>query len=211
MVPNLIEWTIVTVGQWNPHIFSPQWVGNNLFHVPTVETELAVGPAFTNVRYHTPNLILIPSPDRLIVGLKNFEDATLGLMETTVKNVLQLLTHTPVSGLGINFGFIEDEPAAQLLRSFELTDTGQIGDAGYRVQATSVTRQIVGETATFLLKMTYEDGKVRFHFNFNHPITTAEQGARLLQGRVIECRNLAAAFLDAVFNLQTQEVLSNGA
>ncbi|MEX5219606.1 MAG: hypothetical protein NW701_17385 [Nitrospira sp.] len=206
MVPNLSEWTIVTVGQWNPHIFSPQWIGNQLFHVQTVETELAVGPALTNVRYHTPNLILIPGGDRLIVGLKNLEDTSLNSMEQVVRNALQLLTHTPVSALGINFGFIENDPPHDVLQVFDLSDSGILGDAGYEMQNISVTRQIVKESIMFILKMTYENGKVRFHFNFNHPIASAEEGVRLLQGRVLECRDIAMALLTTVFHLERQEV-----
>jgi hypothetical protein len=127
-------------------------------------------------------------------------------MELVARNALQLLSHTPVSALGINFGFIENDPSTDLLRTFDLSDSGSLGDAGYEVQKTSITRQITKEGTAFVSKVTYENGKVRFHFNFNHPIASAEEGVRFLQGRVLQCRNIATTFLTTIFHLQEQEV-----
>lgn len=208
MVPNLSEWTVVMVGQWNPAIFSPDWVAHNLLHIENVEAQLAVGPLVTNVRYQTETLLVIPQQDRLIVGGRNAEDATLMEMERCSKAALELLGHTPIRALGINFGFIESDPPTEMLRTFDLADAGALSDAGYQVRATDITRSIDIDSTILKLKMSLSDeGTVRFHFNFTSQVATSQQAAELLQGRVLDYRNKAHDIMSAVFNLQEEGVI----
>lgn len=208
MVPNLSEWTVVMVGQWNPAIFSPDWVAHNLLHIENVEAQLAVGPLVTNVRYQTETLLVIPQQDRLIVGGRNAEEATLLEMERCSKAALELLGHTPIRALGINFGFIESDPPTEMLRTFDLADAGALSDAGYQVRATDITRSIDIGSTILKLKMSFSnEGTVRFHFNFTSQVATSQQAAELLQGRVLDYRNKALDILSAVFNLQGEGVI----
>lgn len=206
MIANLSDWTIVSVGQWNPAIFSPTWVAQNLLHVETLETELAVGPAATNVRYRTATLILLPLQERLIVGVRNLEEASLVQAETVSRTALQLLSHTPVRAVGINFGFIENDPSPERLRTFDLHDSGTLSDGGYVVRATEITREIAIESAILKLKMTYSENSVKFHFNYTHQVASAHEAAELLGGRVLTYRDRAMNILSTVFNLQMEEV-----
>ncbi len=206
MVPNLNDWTIVMVGQWNPAIFSPDWVAQNLLHVENVDAQLAVGPLITNVRYQTDTLLLIPQQDRLIVGSRNTEETTLLDMERCSKAALELLGHTPIRALGINFGFTESDPPTEMLRTFDLADAGALADAGYQVRSADITREIEIGSTVLKLKMGLSDGTVRFHFNFTNQVATAQQAADLLQGRVLEYRNRAVGMLSTVFNLQGEGV-----
>ncbi|MES4785359.1 MAG: hypothetical protein C4294_05530 [Nitrospiraceae bacterium] len=200
MIPNLTDWTVVTVGQWNPHIFSPEWMSRHL-HMENLEAMLSVGLVGVGLRYQTPNLILIPGEDRLII-----EDGTLRQMEEAFRSALQLLSHTPVRALGINFGFIENDPPAEIVQTFDLADRGALSDAGYNVRSVEIVREIDIAPATLKLKMVFADDKVRFHFNFTHQITSAEEAATLLDGRVLNYRDRAVDILTRVFQLQRQEV-----
>ncbi|MFZ1747728.1 MAG: hypothetical protein WAU17_17560 [Nitrospirales bacterium] len=196
------------VGQWNPAIFSPDWVAHNLLHIENVEAQLAVGPLVTNVRYQTETLLVIPQQDRLIVGGRNAEEATLLEMERCSKAALELLGHTPIRALGINFGFIESDPPTEMLRTFDLADAGALSDAGYQVRATDITRSIDIGSTILKLKMSFSnEGTVRFHFNFTSQVATSQQAAELLQGRVLDYRNKALDILSAVFNLQGEGVI----
>jgi len=207
MVPNLTDWTIVMVGQWNPAIFSPDWVARNLVHEDSIETQIAVGPIARNVRYQTTNLLVIPQQDRLIIGCRNVEAATLIEMERCARTALELLSHTPINAVGINFGFIENDPSAEILRTFDLADTGILGDAGYQVGATDITREIeIAPNLVLKLRMQLKDGRVHFHFNFTQQVRTAEEAAALLGGRVADYRGRAVGMLTAIFNLQGEGV-----
>jgi hypothetical protein len=206
MVPNITDWTVVMVGQWNPAIFSPEWVARKILNTETIETELAVGPTTTNVRYSTDKLLVIPQQDRLIIASRNTEEVSLLEMESRSRTVLQLLSHTPIRALGINFGFIESNPPVEMVRTFDLSDSGALSDAGSIVKATTLIREIEIPAAILKLKMRLSGGAIHFHFNFTHPVASAQEAGDILNGKVIEYRNSAVRMLDRVFNLQTEGV-----
>ena len=210
MIANVIEWTVVIVGQWNPRMFSPMWIGRHL-GAENLETAVSVGPAVASeVRYQTQRLILLPSQERFIVGVRNVEDDTLTEMERTARTVLQLLTHTPVQALGINFGFTERDVPREMLQTFELSDSGSLSDAGYRVPTIEITRDIEIAPATLKLKMTLDGAIVRLHFNFSHQISSADEAASFLEGKVREYRDRAMDIMTNVFHLQSEEVTQSG-
>lgn len=206
MVPNVTDWTIVAVGQWNPHIFSPEWVGRNLAHTDQLQTELAVGPVGTAVRYQTPSLTIIPTDDRLIIGCRNVEQTTLQAMEAASRTTLQLLGHTPIRAIGINFGFSESDPPPEMIRTFELNDTGALSDAGYNVRSTEILREFQHEQATLKLRMVFAEASIKFHFNFTHQVASAQEASELLDGRVIRYRDHALHMLATVFDLRMEAV-----
>ena len=42
MNPSVNEWTVVAVGQWNPYIFTPEWITQHVAHAEQLETSLNV-------------------------------------------------------------------------------------------------------------------------------------------------------------------------
>jgi hypothetical protein len=204
--PILPEWTVVVVGQWNPAIFSPDWVARELLHVTVIETQLAAGPQITGVRYQSATLVVIPQPNQLILGARNDADATLVEMETATQTALRLLSHTPIQGVGVNFGFIETDPTADLIQTFDIRDSGALAENQLPARRTVITREIEWESAILNLKMSFAEGQVAFHFNYTYATTSAEEGANLLTGKVIECRNKSNVILSTIFELEAEEV-----
>jgi hypothetical protein len=206
MTPTITDWTVVLVGQWNPAIFSPQWIGQNLLHTPEVEMHLAFGAQSNAVRFQSQTLIVIPQADKLIIGARNIEEPTLREIETVAINVLQLLGHTPVKGVGINFGFNEPDPAAEMLQTFNLHDSGALADEGHNVQETQIIRQIPIQGGVLNLKLSHRAGVVDFHFNYSHSVNNAGEAANYLQNRVLQHRAQTMQILMNVFHLEAQEV-----
>lgn len=204
--PNLPEWTIVVVGQWNPAIFSPDWVARELLRVTVIETQLAAGPQISGVRYQSPTLVVIPQPNQLILGARSDTDVTLVEMETAMQAALRSLIHTPIQGVGVNFGFIETDPSVELIQTFDIRDSGALAENHLRVRRTAITREIEWGSATLNLKMSFAEGQVAFHFNYTYATTSAEEGANLLTGKVMECRNKSSDILSTIFELEAEEV-----
>lgn len=128
-------------------------------------------------------------------------------MERCSKTALEMLLHTPVRALGINFGFTESDPPTEMLKTFDLADAGALADAAYEVRSTEIMREIAIGSTILKLKMGLSDGTVRFHFNFTNQVAGAQQAADLLQGKVIEYRDKALGMLTTVFNLQEEGVV----
>jgi hypothetical protein len=109
MIPNLDTWTIVLVGGWNPKIFRPEWVGKEVFDRKNIALEVPLSPGSSVLRYNSPedSLVLIPSDDRLVIGIRKAEEPVLNKAAAIAKKVLDLLPYTPIGAIGVNFGFVE--------------------------------------------------------------------------------------------------------
>lgn len=204
--PNLSEWTVVVVGQWNPAVFSPEWVASHLLQVNPIETHLAMGPLGGGVRYQSPTLVVIPQADRLIIGARNSTESCLAQMEAAAQRVLRLLSHTPIQGVGINYGFIENDPSVDLIQTFDIRDSGALAENGLAARRTVIIREIDLAQVVLKLKLSYAEGQVGLHFNYNYAATSADAGADLLTGKAQECRNKTSDILSTIFELEGEEV-----
>jgi hypothetical protein len=202
--PNPSEWTVVVVGNWNPAIFSPNWVAQHLLNVTVIETQLSAGPQVSGLKYQSPTLVVIPHSERLIIGVRNVTDAALIEMETATQTALRLLSHTPVQGVGINFGFLETDPTAELIQTFDLRDSGTLAENQLPVRRTTIIREIDLPPAVLKLNITSAEAQVGFRFNYSYSITSAIHAADLLSGKVLECRNKTNDILSTVFELEFQ-------
>jgi hypothetical protein len=135
MQPELSEWTIVLLGQWNPYIFQPAWLAQNVF-LPGqqgIEINFVMGQGANQLRISTPQVNVIPGADRIIIGVQDNQDATLTEAERVAISILTTLRHTPLRAAGVNFGFQEPAPPAELSRHFNLSDNPQLTDIQYRL------------------------------------------------------------------------------
>jgi hypothetical protein len=135
MILNLDTSGIVLSGHWNRMIFTPEWVGPNLFHEDILVTEIALVPGFPAI-YRNTEVQLEASHQRLMVRPRiNTEQAFLRAENIAVLAV-SILSSTPLHGVGINFSFIEKEPGPPLLELFNFRDSGAIAKAKVEVNAT---------------------------------------------------------------------------
>lgn len=202
---NITECTIVILGQWNTRVFSPQWVGQNLFHTEQIESELFVSPTTTPIRYTHNNILLLPGSDRLIIGAKNLENETLELAETIAKTALELLIHTPVMALGVNFGFSENENLENVINIFQLDDNNRLSDANCEILGTEITRKINIEKTLMNLKLSHEGDQVNIHANYHFNIISAADAIEKLNGKFVQFKDAALELLNNVYDLSLSD------
>ncbi|MBS0165521.1 MAG: hypothetical protein JSR29_05550 [Nitrospira sp.] len=202
MNPDLNEWNLVVVGQWNPHIFSPQWMCNTLLNVPQVESEFVIGPLGGGMRYLTDHLAILPGQDRLIIGMRDTLDATLEEAEHITLRALDLLRHTPIRAAGVNFLYTEEVLPESVLRTFQLADNDVLADAGYEVSSTEIVRDIRVGDAVLKLKMVHSDQQpAKFYFNFHHVIDSPARADTILRGQTVGYRDRALRLLRDFYHL----------
>lgn len=212
MKPNLNEWNIVIVGQWNPHIFSPKWMCETLLDVKEIVSEFVVGPMGGGMRYMTDQLVILPGQDRLIIGPRNTTDSTLKKAEDIATKTLGLLPYTPISAVGINFSFTESNPPPEVLKTFQLTDNNHLADARYSLSNTEIIRDLEIGGTTLKLKMAHSDkGPLRLHFNFHQSVESASQAVTVMKDRIIKYRDHSIGLLKDSYHLTTDEEDKDGA
>ncbi len=111
------HWTIVILGKWNTAIFSPEWLAQNVFQTQEIGLEFGMVPGMPR-RITANKVTLIPTQSSLILAPADLDDSTLLRMEQIACTILDLLTHTPVTNVGINFGYRIAPALPELLRQF---------------------------------------------------------------------------------------------
>lgn len=205
MTPLIPEWTIVLAGGWNTNIFQPDWVAKNVFGQDEINVEFFMGAAQGALSYGAGKISLIVRPDKLIFGCKDTSTDALARAEAAALKVLELLPHTPVGAFGINFGFSEEAPSADLTRLFQTADIDPISQFGCTIQKTSLARQVAVENRILNLTHTFEAGQVIIVLNFHYPVANADTAREKLLNSAIPCRDIAKRLLANVYKLEVLE------
>lgn len=164
---------IVVVGTWNTSIFSPQWAKENLANDQEKEVVLAI-PALFNMspnRLTVDDVNIYPSTFTLMFDCVSFSDASIQSCVDKVKKISNLLSHTPVSGLGINFKFIVgDEESATLSNLFNFDDSVKIDSNKFIGLGAGIKRSF-GYREGFILNITVDKlpqgYQIEFNFHFD--------------------------------------------
>jgi hypothetical protein len=214
MLPAISDWTVVIPGSWNVAILNPNWVATELFQTAEVQVEIRIlGPEF-EFRYRHEQVTIVPRTSRVMFVMADDSATTLASVESTASRLLQLLPRTPVSAIGVNFGFTENEVPSALAEMFSLLDDNALGDRQLEILETSISRKIPwrGER-TLKFRRTLKEGAVSFHLNFHKDVPGADEARAALGGEVETFRNEAIEFLHMVYavELENQEgVVANG-
>jgi len=197
------EWTIVILGAWNKSIFHPKWLTDHIFQQKDLTIEVPMQPGLP-MRITGDGVLLIPRDDRLILGVTEVNDKLLLRMEEIAAKVLELLPHTPVSKVGLNFGYKTelDETLETRLPSLEPQGLEQ---AHLRVEARLYkwTCKFDGETINISVEV--EGKEVRIKFNFDAPVADANECRAKITGRLMEHRDTTKRMLIDLYGLGRED------
>lgn len=194
---------LVIPGAWNARIFTPEWVTKYLAEAQTVEVALGIGQPAVHLRIAFGGIYLLFFPDRIILKPENLEDARLAKMETVASKILTTLAHTPISGTGINFQFIESSPSPQDLRIFDLSDNDLFSDRGFSISIPSIRRTLKRDTKTINLSVTKLDaGGIQYDVNFHADTPTTEAAISAISNQIIPSKTLAYSIMKDVYDKQ---------
>ncbi len=95
---------IVAVGNWNTKIFTPEWVKNNVFELPSEEKMfIQVNSDELRFGYEYNDVFIIADDNALEFVIKNDSDEAIELATIFLLKILNLLPHTPLKAIGFNF------------------------------------------------------------------------------------------------------------
>jgi len=171
------------------------------------------------VIYRGPGVGIQVLNDRLVFFPRELNEKNLLGTERACCSVLRDLPHTPVTAIGVNFGFVERDPSEELLGLFNLSDVGSILQERWQMRQRKLVRKLSREESTLNLSLTLEEeeGRVDVECNF-HTDTPSDQPDRspadmaseAIDGRVLELRDTCLHLLEAVYHLQVEEVAEQG-
>jgi hypothetical protein len=205
MIPNIEAWTIVIPGAWNVRIFSPEWVSEHLLDGEKVDVEINLSSGLHQLRFSFNNIVFIPLNNKIIFGLKNYNNETLDKSENLAIKLLDILPQTPVNGLGINFGFKEDSPETNILSLFDINDISALSEYGCLLQKTEINRKFIFNDNIINLKHSFENGIAEIHLNYHYNIKSPKEATSILGHQVLTCRDLSYDFLSRIYGLTLEK------
>ena len=194
---------IVLVGGWNRNIITPQWVASSLANVEEVGFQLAIDDPTFPFRILFDDYVLTVRADRLLLHSHIVSADRLRRAATLAHRLLELLPHTPISALGINFAWRESDPPPALLPLFTLNDTTAIADEGRTVTETAIKRSFPWADGTLTFTMALKpQGHVVADFNFHWTVTGATAAQQYLTEGPSQAREAARLLLRKVYELE---------
>jgi hypothetical protein len=201
----LTDWTVVIAGTWNAGIFLPPWVSANVFDGQNVNMEIALGAISPVLRYNCGLTTLIVQPEMIIGSVREATAPALAAATSMLLTILEKLPHTPITAVGINFGFREEHPNEGLLNNFEIADNQKLIDLGGEVSQTTIQRDIKLDGGLLKLKETIEEsGAVHFHLNFHYEAAGAPAAGAVLTENGANRHARALELMNAVYGLQPE-------
>jgi hypothetical protein len=198
MIPRSENWSIVLAGSWNPRIFSAEWLSKHIFGENELQVEFPDEP-FAPYRFTARNVRITPSTHFVALVALDYGDATLRELERQARVILETLPHTPISAIGVNYGFVEEDPSPELLRVFTASDTAELATAGYSTDAVEVARRLIYDGGSFNLKLAWGEGRVMADFNFHREVTLCSEAAAALENSVLPNRDRSIALLSSAY------------
>jgi hypothetical protein len=203
MESNLGAWSVVIVGNWNRMIFRPEWIGGGrLTDITSINIELPINNPTLPPRYIFDDIILRVTFQRLSISPQNEDPDTLSRMQEVAIRILRELPHTPVSGIGVNFEFVEREPSPEILNIFNFSDLMRLSDEQYIVNQSNITRKLIINGQIINLRHQLDENSyMTIGFNFHRDITNTDEGIDFLGTGILRMRDQANSILERVYNL----------
>lgn len=158
---------ILTVGRWNPAVLSPQWIRSNVTD-SEVSYAIPIDDRGAPPRLSFSNIHLFPTRHYLDARLADVQEAAFPSVGETVSRIIELLRHTPISAVGINFRFVETAHPEQLAPNFQFDDAAKIAHDKYPLLTSTISRSFRLENNDKLnLSLIYDGQEMNVEFNFH--------------------------------------------
>ncbi len=195
--------TVVIAGAWNVAIFNPGFVAKNIFGGQEApQPEMIIGPEGTSGQYTGSQFTFGVQKSKIIWRPLSTEPEVLQRVEGAAGGLLEVLSATPIVGIGFNYGFDVDEPTERLQRVLDLSDMAVIEESGEVSSLVMIKRSFSGDRVRINFSITCEaNGPVKLDFNFHREVADAIDAKGCLLGSVTKYRDRAIQLLGDWYGL----------
>lgn len=199
---------VVIVGRWNPHIFSIDWVAKHLFDYregATVEVVQMMSPGLAPI-FLIQDVGFRCTRDRLEIFAREGSEACLRSVETLAVKALSTLSHTPVSAIGANFDFIEDDVPPEMA---DLLATPERMETKFTIVANSFeTRIDLEKDVTLGIRRGIIGGAAQISLNYHRESQNAAKLAEIIPGLLERRWAHARELLLSLYQIEESGVLT---
>lgn len=151
------------------------------------------------------DLVLEMQSSRICLRVCADNDEQLLRARTCAIRILTDLPHTPVTGVGINFSFIDTQPSAGLLARFNLADNGALAEQEWIVSTSTLHRELKKAGAILNLSMNLDNaGRVKFDLNYHTTPANAQAAREALELDIVARKNESTQLINQVYYTEAQ-------
>lgn len=201
---------VVLVAQFNPAIFQPAWIARHLFdkkegeEMPVMEMIAQSGTHLIQLSFFE-GVALGVSSDRTDIFAIDGKPETLANLEKVLLKMLDVLPHTPLSAIGCNLTYVDDDPQPAVTALFE-TQEALEGEGKLNLRQSGVQLQMDdSQVLNFSRAMTEQS--VRYMFNYHRPEANLNSYKDFVPGIITRALEHSAALLKAYYGYEGHEVI----
>ena len=180
--------SLVIAGAWNPDILTPKWVAKEVLGLQLgqnfpVNVQVPIGNPTHRPTYEFENIKYVSSRTSLSFFIDQDDSEQIRKSVSTVKKILELLVHTPITGFGFNLFFEIENPTTALLDTFSSGSLLINLIEGNDMQTVGENWKSIIKADDYLLSLDalLEGGKVLLSFNVHFEVLNAAEAAEQLQ------------------------------
>jgi hypothetical protein len=163
--------SIVMTGSWNQQILTPKWLKDNkITDQEKIQIEVAINNPSLPIRYKLENVYLHISQPKVIICPIEETEVSYNSAEYVATQLLEILNHTPIIGVGYNFQFIEEKPDKKIVDRFIFSDEEVVNNLRGIVEKRVIKRQLSINDKLLNLAMSLDSKEaliVDFNWHFN--------------------------------------------
>ncbi len=197
------------IGKWNPYIFTPDWMKQNILKTETVMVEYNMDNKQT--RFVGDKFFIYPDPDKIIVDFFEMTNESMSLAEEAAVLILEKLPHTPINAVGVNYVFLVEEAPKVLINMFQLDDEVLLREKGATYDTIEIKRPIIMKDSLINLSLLFDkqNNSVRIHLNFHKNVSNTHDASLFLKNRMVSMHQEALTILAKVYGLRLEEAGSD--
>lgn len=186
-------------------IFAPQWVMDELFHKQEVEKLVPMVPVAPLI-YRDDELVLHVGEQQIIVQTRKAKTSCLELAEKMACKILEALPKTPISAIGVNFGFVEQNPHDEILKLFNFSDDVDIASSDWEIGTKKISRKLTKDRMTLNLNITHDPpSSIQIDANFHYQVGSADAAVEKIAGHTVEMYESLISLIESMYALYREE------
>lgn len=198
------DWTIVILGTWNIGIFNPAWLTTHVFESKEVSIEFGIEPGLPR-KIIGDKIIILPMRNKLIIATAELNSSTIQKMEDVACKILDLLEHTPVTHVGINFVYKVHPVVPEIMNQFPDFQRDKFSDQHLILKSRHYGWDLDQEGQKIKLVCDLDEEGLLIKFNFHAVTPNTTSAKEHISGNVLNFSSKAESLLEQIFDITDEE------
>lgn len=157
--------SIVSVGNWNPAIFTPQWVMDHVFQLPEgASIQVNLNEKLMALTFFWNEIAFSVTENRLEFKTNKVSSERLQVMDDLFRNLSEMLPYTPITALGYNYNLIGTLEEICKLLPWPLGDFPQT--EGYKMTSAVYSSPLEGGQCNINIRIGREKSEIACNLQF---------------------------------------------